>query len=37
MKCTAGQSLEWEALEAAGWDFLITRAKRPDDPRTNYT
>ena len=29
--------LEWEALEAAGWDFLITRAKRPGDPRTNYT
>ena len=28
--------LEWEALEAAGWDFLITRAKRPGDPRTNY-
>jgi hypothetical protein len=29
--------LEWEALEAAGWDFLITRAERPGDPRTNYT
>jgi hypothetical protein len=29
--------LEWEALEAVGWDFLITRAKRPGDPRTNYT
>src|SRR5579875_88659 len=29
--------LEWEALEAAGWEFLINRAKRAGDPRTNYT
>jgi hypothetical protein len=29
-------ALEWEALEAAGWDFLIGRA-REHDPLTNYT
>ena len=28
--------LEWEALEAAGWDFLITRARAPR-PSTDYT
>jgi hypothetical protein len=33
----ARTELEWEALEVAGWNFLITRAKRPGDPRTNYT
>lgn len=28
--------LEWEAMEAAGWDFLITRARQPN-PATDYT
>ncbi len=28
--------LEWEALEAAGWDFLVNRAREPD-PTTDYT
>jgi hypothetical protein len=28
--------LEWEALEAAGWDFLISRAREPR-PTTDYT
>ena len=28
--------LEWEALEAAGWDFLISRA-RGLRPTTDYT
>jgi hypothetical protein len=28
--------LEWEALEAAGWDFLISRAQEPR-PTTDYT
>lgn len=28
--------LEWEALEAAGWEFLVNRARTPR-PATNYT